>query len=118
MIIYIVLEAMHYKIHSIFLKMAFCSSIIVSNLSADFIRFEYKLEDVFESPESMILGVNVIKKTMFNQIKEIECVYKYIKVKDIASILVQYLWLQLPNHQNIDEFQSFVESKYYQHLIN
>ena len=68
---------------------------------------QIKWDEIFESVDDMILGIQSIHYIMFEQFDEMKRILNDNDVfnMDIVTIIVEYLWVPLPTIDNIDMFE-------------
>ena len=70
-------------------------------------------DEMFDSVEDMMLGIDMVHYSMFTQWGYIDKILKKIDDvfdDDIISVIAQYLWLPLPSINNFEEFTKLQET--------
>ena len=103
-IVYLILLIGYYKVCHIIKRISVCNY-----FSEEFISLRW--QQIFDSVEDMILGMDAVYYLMFGQLEEVKIVYDVLyNVEDefeyhIADLIAEFLWYPLPTISNIDTFQ-------------
>eukprot|EP01083_Nonionella_stella_P002310 6672_1 len=100
-VIYFGCEYVWYKAHTRQDIMLRCTTMLLPDFSSDFILNGLTWKQTFASPSGMIRDVKIIYKIMFDQTDAIRQVYATLHNDDIAWCIVQYMWIPLPQYENI-----------------
>ena len=108
---YIILELINYKyVQCALLKSGFYSALLLPNWSNQKIRYHRPWRKTVGDVKKMMKAIKRIHYIMFDQYEEIKAMNQYVENEDIAGIISEYAWLELPSYDKIKQFQVSVYS--------
>eukprot|EP01083_Nonionella_stella_P278329 946516_1 len=113
-VVYVVLQVVTCRLYYMFYTFALYLTRILPIFNWDAGKLKaLKWKQKFETPEDMMIGIRAVHEILYEvHNNEIQCIYECVLQYDIAGLIAQYIWIELPVYANIvDGIECYLEYK-------